>query len=94
MTQWGEVDLKTSNFDRIEQFIDKNILFLEKIDDIKFRNLKITAKLFENMAEFSETINGNFEGLAESLNEKIAPLLEELKDKIMPEEKKAIKCLF
>ena len=32
------------------------------------------------MAQFSESINGNFNELAEALNEKIAPLLEELKE--------------
>ena len=82
LLEWVEMGSKTTNLNKVEHFIDKNISFLEKIDDVKFRNLRITAKLFENMAEFSETINGNFEGLAESLNEKIAPLLEELK-KIM-----------
>lgn len=80
LLEWIEMGSKTTNLNKVEHFIDKNISFLEKIDDVKFRNLRITAKLFENMAEFSETINGNFEGLAESLNEKIAPLLEELKE--------------
>jgi hypothetical protein len=35
--------------------------------------------MFKEMKEFSESISGNFDGLAEALNEKIAPLLEELK---------------
>jgi division protein CdvB (Snf7/Vps24/ESCRT-III family) len=32
------------------------------------------------MAEFSKSINGNFEKLAESLNEDLMPVLEELKE--------------
>ena len=31
------------------------------------------------MAQFSESINGNFDGLAETINEKLMPVLEELK---------------
>ena len=31
------------------------------------------------MAQFSESINGNFDGLAETINERLMPVLEELK---------------
>lgn len=65
--------------DRHKNFIDNNIKFLDKINDINLEKLQTSERLFARMAEFSETINGNFEDLADSLNEKIAPLLEELK---------------
>ena len=57
---------------------DSYIKFFDKINSVDLVKLKTTVKLFEKMAEFSESINGDFEELAESLNEKIAPLLEKL----------------
>lgn len=57
---------------------DSYIKFFDKINTVDLAKLQTTVTLFEKMAEFSESINGNFEGLAEALNEKIAPLLEEL----------------
>ncbi len=53
--------------------------FLKQIDSMNLKNLETSVKLFEEMARFSESINGNFDKLADTLNEKIAPLLEELK---------------
>jgi hypothetical protein len=67
----------TSNTERVLQNYDK---FLTKVNDMKLGNLKTTAKMFEQMARFSESINGNFDALADTLNEKIAPLMEELKE--------------
>ena len=63
-----------------ERLINNYIKFLDKVDRVDIENLKTTERLFENMAKFSESINGNFQGLADALNEKITPLLEELKD--------------
>ena len=57
---------------------DSYIKFFDKINSVDLVKLRTTVTLFEKMAEFSESINGDFEELAESLNEKIAPLLEEL----------------
>lgn len=58
---------------------ENTIKFLDRVNTIDLEKLRTTEKLFEKMAEFSKSINGNFDGLAESLNDKIAPLLEELK---------------
>ena len=55
------------------------IQMLDKINRVDLDKLKTASNLFRSMANFSESINGNFEGLAQSLNDKIAPLLEELK---------------
>ena len=59
-----------------------NESFLTKINSIDLTKLQQTTSMFEQMARFSESISGNFEGLADSLNEKISPLLEELKELI------------
>lgn len=79
--------------DRHKNFIDNNIKFLDKINDINLEKLQTSERLFARMAEFSETINGNFEDLANSLNEKIAPLLEELKELMDKKQNKSIQSL-
>jgi hypothetical protein len=66
--------------DRHKNFIDGNIKFLDKVNNMDIEKLKTTSSLFEKMADFSNSIKGDFDELAESLNEKIAPLLEELKN--------------
>ena len=58
---------------------DNTIKLIDKIDNSKLENLQTAHNMFKEMKEFSESISGNFDGLAEALNEKIAPLLEELK---------------
>lgn len=85
ISRFGEVP--PPQLDNYTQIIDKNIELLEKIDDVKFKKLKMTTKLFENISEFSESIKGNFDGLAGTLNDKIAPLMEELKELLKDVEK-------
>ena len=68
-----------SEVEKTRSLLSNYDAFLTKINDIDLTKLQTTVKLFEQMAKFSRTINGNFEDLAEALNEKIAPLLEELK---------------
>ena len=68
--------------EKIKTGIDKTIEFVDKINTVDLEKLQTTANLFEKMAQFSESINGNFEGLADALNEKIAPLLENLKEQL------------
>lgn len=63
-------------------FIDENVKLLDKINNIDIEKLKVAESTFAKMAEFSKSINGNFEELANSLNEKIAPLLEELREQM------------
>ena len=70
---------KDVNVDAHTKLTDNYVKFIDKIDKSKLENLKTARNLFKEMKEFSESINGNFEGLANALNEKIAPLLEELK---------------
>ena len=59
--------------------IDQHTKFIDKLNNVNVESLKTASNMFEKMAQFSESINGNFEGLANTLNEKIAPLMEELK---------------
>ena len=76
------VDISDSDVKKSKELTDNYIKFIDKVNGSNLENLKTTETLFKNMAEFSESINGNFDKLAEALNEKIAPLLEELKSLI------------
>ena len=73
------IDVDDGDVKRSKEITDNYIKFIDKVNGVNLENLKTTERLFENMAKFSESINGNFDKLAESLNDKIAPLLEELK---------------
>jgi hypothetical protein len=70
-------DIKVQNHEKI---MDSTIKLVDKINTTKLENLRTAYNMFKEMKEFSQTISGNFEGLADALNEKIAPLLEELKE--------------
>ena len=69
-----EGQVKTHN-----KIINDYCRFLNKIEQTDIEKLKTTENVFAKLANFSESINGNFDKLADTLNEKIAPLLEDLK---------------
>ena len=69
-----------TNIGDFDKVIDSYVRFIQKIQSTDISKLKQATSMFEQMAQFSKSIQGNFDGLADSLNEKIAPLLEELKD--------------
>ena len=73
---------KDINISDHTKLIDNTIKLIDKIDKSKLENLQTTRNMFKEMKEFSESISGNFEGLANALSDKIAPLLEELKQLI------------
>ena len=73
---------KNFKIDNYSKFSNNTIKLIDKIDKSKLENLQTAHNMFKEMKEFSESISGNFDGLAEALNEKIAPLLEELKELI------------
>lgn len=73
-------DFLSANTNDVDKVTENYIKFVDKINNSKLENLKTTANIFEKMARFSETINGNFEGLATTINDKLMPLLEELKE--------------
>jgi hypothetical protein len=63
-----------------EQFMNNNIKFLDKINTVKTDNIRGVADMFEKMAKFSETINGNFEKLAEAFSQELIDALNNLSD--------------
>lgn len=73
-----------------KKMTENYIKFLDKIDKVDNSNLKTSVSLFEQMARLSESISGNFDGLAQAINDKIAPLLEEL-NKLLEEVPEKIK---
>ena len=74
------LSMSSKGFDNSNELLKNYTEFVTKVDNADLAKLQTTVKMFEQMAKFSESINGNFDKLAESLNEKIAPLLEELKE--------------
>ena len=72
--------MQQKGFDNSNKLLKNYSDFITKIDNTNLAKLQTTVKMFEQMARFSESINGNFDQLAETINEKIAPLLEELKE--------------
>ncbi len=60
--------------------VDNYIRFIDKVNTVDVAKLETSAKMFEQMANFSNSIKGNFEKLAESLSEDLMPILEELKE--------------
>jgi hypothetical protein len=74
----SEFNVTNAQVDNQKKMTENYIKFLDKIDKVNPENLKTSVSLFEQMARLSESIQGNFEGLAQTINEKIAPLLEEL----------------
>lgn len=73
-------EIPDKNVINTEKILNNYTEFIEKVNTIKVENLEKTTKMFKQMSQFSDSINGNFDKLAESLNEKLMPVLEELKD--------------
>lgn len=68
-------DSQTKNAPKI---FAETVKFVDKINGMDMQKLKTAENLFKNLADLSNNIRGNFQGLAEALNEDIAPLLEKL----------------
>lgn len=68
------------NSKQFESNIDNYVRFVDKVNAVDVAKLETSAKMFEQMANFSNSIKGNFEKLAESLSEDLMPILEELKE--------------
>lgn len=60
--------------------IDNYVRFVDKVNTVEVSKLEKSAQMFQQMANFSNSIKGNFEKLAESINEDLMPVLEELKE--------------
>lgn len=73
-------DFSAINLDDHERFMNNNIRFLEKINEVDSKKLRQTANIYKEIRHFSESINGNFAGLTTALSERLLPVLEELKE--------------
>ena len=73
------VDIDKTKINNTNKMMKNYSDFVKRVGDVDVENLKTASNMFEKMAEFSQSINGNFEKMADTLNEKIAPLMEELK---------------
>lgn len=69
-----------SRLNFIQKSTEQYMKFMDKVNSMDLQKLQSAERLFEHMADFSQSINGNFQDLAEALNDRIAPLLEELKE--------------
>lgn len=63
--------------DKYKESINKGIEFINTVNDSKLEHLKTATNMFSKMAEFSKSINGNFQGLANTINDKIIPVMTE-----------------
>lgn len=54
--------------------------FIQTINNADLKKLETTTNMFKYMAEFSKSINGNFDDLTRTIAEKLMPLLNELKE--------------
>ena len=73
-------DLSKSEVENIEKATKSYINLIESVNTMDVARVNATTGMFKQMANFSETINGNFEKLAEALSEKLMPVLEDLKE--------------
>ena len=53
---------------------------VDKINSVDTEKIKSSADMFGQISKLSESIKGNFDGLAEALNENLLTVLKELKD--------------
>ena len=72
--------LAEANSDNLSKNIDNYVRFIDKVNTVEVSKLEKSAQMFKQMANFSNSIKGNFEKLAESINEDLMPVLEELKE--------------
>lgn len=68
------------NSKQFESNINNYVKFIDKVNTVDVNKLETSAKMFEHMAKFSNSIKGDFDKLAESLSEKLLPVLTELKE--------------
>lgn len=63
-----------------QQALKAHIALVKQINSTDVSKLETSARMFENMARFSESIHGNFKKLAQTLSEDLMPILEDLKE--------------
>ena len=65
---------------RAQTALGGHIALIKQIKAVDVQKLETSAKMFQQMAKFSQSIKGNFEMLAETLAEDLMPILKELKE--------------
>ena len=88
LTHVTQQDVKNS-----KDLTDNYIAFLTKVNSMDLAKLKTTEQLMKHWADMSQSINGNFQGLAQTINEHIMPALKHL-DKTMDESMKVQKQII
>ena len=63
-----------------KQSLDNISKFIDKANSIDTNKIKSTADMLKQMSKLSESIKGNFDGLAEALNENLLTVLKDLKE--------------
>ena len=72
--------ISPSGISKSERALSGHINLLKEINNVDLERLTQSAKLMEHISLFSQSIKGNFEGLADIINEKLLPILEDLKE--------------
>ena len=65
---------------KIDKVFDDYSNFIDKVNTVDITKLETSTRMFEQMANFSNSIQGNFKQLAAALNENLMPVLQELKE--------------
>lgn len=76
----GFNSISTEQIENNTKAVDNYIRFVDKVSTVEVSKLEKSAQMFRQMANFSNSIKGNFEKLAESISEDLMPMLEELKE--------------
>lgn len=76
------IDFTDGDVRNFKSVTNDSIKLIDKIDSADLNKLQTTVNLFNQIARFSESINGNFDQLAQTINDRIAPLLEALQTQI------------
>ena len=66
------------NEGKVKRNVDNLTKFIDKSNSINVDKIKTVTEMFGKIAEFSATIDGNFEKLAEVLNDKVADTLDDI----------------
>ena len=80
-------DINGENADGVVKVVNSYANFIDKVNTVDVTKLETSTKMFEQMARFSESIEGDFDELAETLSDKLLPVLTELKEvmSVLPE---------
>ena len=77
---FGRKKTITQSFDNYKKPLETITKIVDKVNSVDTDKIKSTADMFGQISKLSESIKGNFDGLAKSLNENLMEVLKELKD--------------